>query len=183
MLKRLKKARASNRAGAIPARGCGSIVLSGVSDVSPLEAIAGEYVMPDMESFEDEMMRKVEGLIAAGALDAGNGEALDARIDMELERVCARFERQHAENAVMLDRIEASLQARLREIEVREADVAQRLGGARDEAERVRAHEGAVKGARAAVSEAGAAASPTVVRIAPRIEDGAVQEMKGVSNG
>lgn len=223
MMKRLKRAKAAKHAGGGQVRGCGAIGLGGVSEVAPLEAIAGEYVMPDMVSFEAEMMRKVEGLISAGALDAGNGEALDARIDMELERVCARFERQHAENAVMLDRIEASLQARLREIEVRETDVSQRLTGAREEAEELRGRAGAgerrshrsaastgssvraldatldtgvvsrAHGVSADVglssrsysagSEAGSAASPTVVRIAPRVEDEARQEMKEVSNG
>lgn len=164
------------------ARGCSTIGLAGVSDVMPLDAIAGEYEMPDVESFEAKMMQKVEGLIQAGALDAGNGEALDARIDMELERVCARFGRQHAENAVMLDRIEASLQARLREIEVRQDDVTERLSGARDQAQKMREHVGTAGRARTATADSSASASPTVVRIAPRIEDEPIQDMREASN-
>lgn len=166
-------------------RSCDAIGLGGVTEVSPLEAIAGEYEMPDVEAFSATMMRTVEDLIEAGSLDAGNGEALDARIDMELERACARLARQHAENEVMLDRIEASLRARLREIEVRDVDVSQRLAGARDAADKMREASEAVRGKAAgdkAQDEGRPSVPHTVVRLEPRAKDASVPDMKEASN-
>ena len=160
-------------------RGCGSIGLAGVTDISPLEAIAGEYEMPEIDSFAQRMMSAAEELIAAGSLDAGNGAALDARIDMELEKTCARFARQHAENSVMLDRISAALSARLRELEVRDKDVAQRLEGARAGARQL---HGEAEPARSGGSDGVHPARRAVVSIAPRNDDKAGFDMKEAVN-
>ena len=97
----------------------------------------------------------------------------------------ARLARQHAENEVMLDRIEASLRARLREIEVRDVDVSQRLAGARDAADKMREASEAVRGKAAgdkAQDEGRPSVPHTVVRLEPRAKDASVPDMKEASN-
>lgn len=165
-------------------RGCGSINLKGVSEIGLLGSMAADYAIPDVGSFAEDMMRAVDELSAAGALDSGNGEVLDARIDMELERACARLSRQHAENAVVLDRIEAALEARLKEREVREADIAERLDDARAAAEKARRAIGdAEDSTRGVFGDDGCARTAhALVRIAPRIEDVRSRDMKEVGN-
>lgn len=158
-----------------------AIGLRGVSDLALLEFAAAEYAAPDTEAFAAEMLRAADELSSAGALDSGNGEVLDARIDRELERACAHLSRQHAINAVMLDRIEASLRARLETREARAADVAERLDAARAEAARIR--DGAMDGGAGLQrgpdgAEARRGASRAVIRFAPRLEGGAVRDTK-----
>ncbi len=171
------------RKGRATSRSCGAIGLKGVTEVSPLEAIAGEYTAPDVNAFSREILRAADELLSAGALDAGNGAALDARVDFELERVCAQYARQHAENAVMLDRIAAALSARLRELEVREEDVARRLGEAQQAC--AKAHEagslpaGATKGADA--PGARPTAAHRVVSIVSR-EEAPASDLKEAGN-
>ena len=102
--------------------------LRGASDVPAIDLTSNGYWLTDIEGFAASVLDDLDALIAAGALDAGNGAVLDRRIDDEMAHELARLAGQHARVQEAIARLESSLRGQLVEVEARIADVKARMG-------------------------------------------------------